>query len=278
MKKRLSCLLLASSGIALLLRLMQMLFGFEPETDLPIRGSIWGLLVPAVLMLLAVVWWAAVRPLPAKDGPALSQAFPMTKQALLLPVAGILLLGLSGFAWLAFGLLPATANAIAEDGTMIAVVVSSTVPTSTMLLLGALSLIMCLTLFPAVAACQVPKKTESRAFCGTLLLAAPVCLVVRVVLIYRIHSVDPTLSHYAVELLAMVCLAIAFYRLSAFGCGAGSTRPFLLYAGWAVTLSLATLADGHSLPDVLFYLGGAMTLLGLVQAKLHKPVPADDPN
>lgn len=278
MKKRLSCLLLVSSGAAFFLRLMQMHFGFEPDTGLPVHGSLWGLLVPVVLAILAVVWWMAVRPLPAKDSPALPQDFPMTKQHLFLPIAGVALVALSGLAWLAFGLLPSTANAVAEDGTLISVTVTSPIPVSTMVILGALSLVMALTLFPAVAACQVPKKAESRAFRGTLLLAAPVCLVVRLVLIYRIHSVDPSVSHYAVELLAMVCLTMAFYRLSAFGCGAGNTRRFLLYAGWAVVLSIATLADGHSLPDMLLYLGAALTLLGLLLARLCEPGPAEEAN
>lgn len=278
MKKQLSCLLLVSSGAAFFVRLMQMLFGFEAETDLPLRGSVWGLLVPAVLAVLAIVWWLAVRRLPAKDSPTLAQAFPMTKNGLLLPVAGSLLLGLSGLVWLATGLLPATANAMTADGTLVTMVVTSTIPPATMVLLGILGLLLALVLFLAAVACRVPRKPEGRTFPGALLLAAPVCLVVRVVLIYRIHSVDPSLSHYAVELLAMVCLTVAFYRLSAFGCGVGGTRSFLLYGGWAVMLSLATLSDGHSMPDLLFYLGGALTLLGLIQAQLTEAVPTDDPS
>ena len=277
MKKQLSCLLLVSSAAACGLRLMQMRFGFEAETGLPVRGSVWGLGLAAALAVLALVWLLAVRPFPAKDTPTVAQAFPMTgrKAVLALLAAGLLLVAVSGMVWVVTALRPAPL-VMAADGTLSPAALPGGITPSTMLFLGAVTLVMGLSLLPAVAA-SLAGREPSPGCSGTLLLVAPVCLVVRLVLVYRIHSVEPAVSRYAVELLAMVCLTMAFYRLSAFGCGVGGSRRFLRYAGWAVMLSLATLADGHGLADTLFYLGTALTLLGLILSRLGAAAPVGDP-
>ncbi len=263
MKKRLSVLLLASGGAAVI-RLLQAFFGYEAETGLPVRSLLFTLPVVALLLL----WPLAVRSLPADDTPALPQDFSLNKNELFLPVAGLLLVALNGLGWLVCGLLPGTASAVTGNGTMISVMTVGDVNPRTMTVLGLLSLVMAVTLFPAVAACRVQEESP-KPFQSSILLAAPVVLVIRLVLIYRINSVDPILSHSWVELLAMVCLTLAFYRLSGFGCGVGNSRRFALYAGWAVIFSVATLPDGHGFPDTLFYLGAALTMLGLLLPRLE---------
>ena len=263
MKKRLSVLLLVCSGAAVLVRLLQQFLGFEAGTGLPVHSLLFAL----PLIALALVWLAASRAVPSSDAPVIPRDFTLSKNMLFLPVAGVFLLLLSGIAWLFFGLMPQTSEAIAADGTLISVVTTGPVSFRTMVLLGILNLILGLSLLPLVAACRPegPKKP----FQPALALAAPVVLVVRLVLIYRVHSVNPVISAYAVELLAMICLTLAFYRLAGFGCGVGNSRRFVLFAGWAVMLSLATLADGHSIPDVLFYLGAPLVLLGLLLRRLE---------
>ena len=65
------------------------------------------------------------------------------------------------------------------------------------------------------------------------------------------------------ELLAVVFLALAFYRLSSFAFRAGRTRRFAVYAALAIAFCLATLADRPDPARLLFYLGGAVTLRGV---------------
>ena len=90
------------------------------------------------------------------------------------------------------------------------------------------------------------------------------CLVVRLVLTYRAVSVDPALADYYPELLAVVFLTLAFYRLSSFAFRAGRTRRFAVYTALAIALCLAALADRPDPARLLFYLGGALTLFGFL--------------
>lgn len=83
-------------------------------------------------------------------------------------------------------------------------------------------------------------------------------------LTYRVVSVDPSLTDYYTELLAVVFLALAFYRLSSFAFRAGRTRRFAVYAALAIAFCLATLADRPDPARLLFYLGGAVTLFGFL--------------
>lgn len=61
---------------------------------------------------------------------------------------------------------------------------------------------------------------------GNVLLAPVGILVVRLVAAYRQDSVNPTLAAYYIELLALVFLTLAFYRLSSFAFRPG--RPAAL--------------------------------------------------
>ena len=101
-----------------------------------------------------------------------------------------------------------------------------------------------------------------------------VCLVVRLVLVYRQDSANPVLAAYWVELLALVLVILALYRLSAFAYGAGRTRRFTLYAVPAILLCLAALADG-GLSSLLFNGGAALTLTGFLLQRLAALAPAE---
>jgi len=94
------------------------------------------------------------------------------------------------------------------------------------------------------------------------------------------NTVNPSLEEYYVELMALVFLALGFYRLSAFAFRAGRVRVFSVYCGASVILSLAALADaGKSieLPSLLLYLGGAAVLLGFLILLLAEPSAEEDP-
>ena len=235
-------LLAAIGGVgAFLLRLLQRSTGFEVDTGLPIPGNLYAILLVAWFVVLAAVCLLAARPLlPAdREDPPL---FPT---------------GFSG------------ASALTGSGETVTVFVtaqgSQLFSGREHLVVGLLSLLSAASLLPAVPACRIRPEGEARKpFQSPLLLVPVCCLVVRLVLTYRVVSVDPSLTDYYTELLAVVFLALAFYRLSSFAFRAGRTRRFAVYAALAIAFCLATLADRPDPARLLFYLGGAVTLFGFL--------------
>ena len=135
--------------------------------------------------------------------------------------------------------------------------------------MAVLSMLAAAGLFASLLACRRRDGAAPRPVNGNWLLIPAVSLVVRLVLTYRIDSVDPSLSAYYVELLALVFLCLGFYRLSSFAFRAGRTRRFALYAGASIVLCIAALADGSPyLSSTLLYIGGALTLLGFLLLRL----------
>lgn len=273
MKKYMLWPLLAviGGGSAFVLRLLQRGTGFEADTGLPIPGNPYAVLLAIWFVVVAAGCLLAARatlPADREDPPLFPAGFSVSSPGLLTPaVMGIFLLAASGVADLLFGV--SGASALTGSGEMVTVMVttrgSQLFSGGEHLLVGVLSLLMAVSLFPAIPACRVRPEGEARKpFQGALLLVPVCCLVVRLVLTYRAVSSDPSLTDYYPELLAVVFLTLAFYRLSSFAFRAGRTRRYALYAVLAITFCLATLAD---LPDparLLFYLGGALTLFGFL--------------
>ena len=279
MKKHLilPALSVLGGAVAFLLRLLQNRTGFEPDTGLPIPGNVPGLALVVLLAVLAAALCVLVWKLPkeADPGPAFPQDFSTTDTRLLtLPVMGVLLIALSGLLDLAGGFGITLGGPSLEDAYVLSAAMETYIPgpafsQKALLLMGLLSLASAGGLFLSVLSCR---PREGRAANGTLLLIAPAALVVRLVLVYRVDSVDPALEAYYVELLALVFLTLGFYRLSSFAFGAGRTRRFALYTGAAVVLSLAALTDGAAgISSTLLYLGGALTLLGFLLQRLCRP-------
>ena len=249
---------LVGGGAAFVLRLLQRSTGFEADTGLPIPGNL-----PAVLL---VVWFvvlaagcllAARKLLPSdRESPArFPSDFATASAGLLTPaVMGIFLLAASGVVELASGVMPGPL-AISADG-LTAPLESGFFTQRESLLAGVLSLLSAASLFPAIPACRSREGDAP---------AKPVCcLVVRLVLTYRAMSVNPSLADYYPELLAVVFLTLAFYRLSSFAFQAGRTRRFALYGVLAIAFCLAALADRPDLGRLLFCLGGALTVFGFL--------------
>lgn len=265
-------------------RLVQNRNGFEPTTGLPIPGHISGLALIVWLLLTAAVMALLAHRLPKDtgDGPAFPAAFTTGSSTLLcLPVAGVLLIALSGLVDLLEALtqtdLLARLRAAADPYAVLEDTTANLAPNA-QLLMGLLVLLAAAALLLAAVSCR--SREEPRPFNSELLLAMPVALVVRLVLIYRLDSTEPSVAAYYVELLALVFLTLAFYRLSSFGFQAGRTRRFALYAGLAAVFSMAALADGGPLlSSLLLYAGGAVTLLGFLLLRLAHPdeAPVPDP-
>lgn len=255
MKQRLTVpALSAALGLAgFLLRLLQNRTGFEADTGLPIPGNVPSILLPILLLAAVVLLLVAARALP--KGP---QSFPAPlreKQPLLLTVLvlGVFLMAASGIWSILSASSAASMQYLTADGLMLMEV--PTVSGTSARLMGLLAIVTAVSAFPAVAA--VCREGIS----PLPVLAAPVCLLARLVLAYRVHSVDPVLADYYPELLSLILLILAFYRLSGFAASCGSLRFYSVYAGLTAVLSLTLLADGIT-PAALLALGGAALLLG----------------
>ena len=275
---RFPLLILAGGAGAFLLRLLQRSSGFEAESGLPIPGNLPALALIVWFLILAAACFLAARawlPAEGEDSPLFPEGFSTASAGLLTPaVMGIFLLAASGVLDVAAGIFPGPL-VISADGTT-APLRDALFSQREYLLLGALSLLSAVCLFPAIPACRIRQTDEPhRPFQGPLLLVPVCCLVVRLVLTYRAVSVNPSLADYYPELLAVVFLALAFYRLSSFAFRAGRSRRFALYAALAIAFCLATLADFPDPSRLLFYAGGALALFGsLLQRAAALEAPA----
>lgn len=269
---------------AFVLRLLQDQTGFEAESGLPISGNPAGIALLVLLAAMAAVFWLLGRLLPAEDPeapPEFPAAFHTDSPALLtLAVGGVALMGLGGLVDVAevLGLLPQ--NLVNSRHALCAVLQAGGlgfVPLA-QLLLGLLLFLSSGGLFLAAAACR--GREAPRPLADWVLLPPAAVLVVRLVLTYRMDSVNPSLAMYYPELLALSFLTMGFYRLSSFAFQAGDTRRFSLYACMAVILCCAALADGSVyLSSILVYAGGAVAMLGFLLlrlATLPGPEPEDD--
>lgn len=261
-------LALGGGCAAFVLRLLQWRVGFEPDTGLPVPGAPFGAATALLAVLVMVLSGLLSRRLPkeSEGTPLFPQGFSTPEAGLLtLAVAGVFLMAVSGLADMAAGL------GVQGIPGMAAL---SAVSRREQLILGVLTAVSAVCLFPAVAACRLRPDGMARPFSGTLLLAPVVCLVIRLVLVYRQDSANPVLAAYWVELLALVLVILALYRLSAFSCGAGRTRRFVLYAVPAAALCLGALADGGALSSLLFNAGAALLLTGFLLQRLSN-LPAN---
>ena len=264
----------AGGAAAFVLHLLQKRTGFEAATGLPVPGHFAGYALAACFAALAAVLLLLTLRLPrdSGEGPGFPSGFKTANAALLvLPVVGLLLLVLSGLADLYESL--TSQNLLFQlktaAGSFAAPEEAAGFAGKTQLLLGLLTLLGAAALLPAALACRDPESGEAQPFNGTLLLGLPVVLVVRLVLTYRMDSVDPSLAAYYVELLALVFLTLVFYRLSSFAFSAGRTRRFALYASLAVVFSLSAMADGGPhISSLLLYAGGAVTALGFLLLRI----------
>ena len=263
MKKYLLALLPVLGGIAaFILRMLQLRTGFETSTGLPVAGNPYAYGLVVLLVVLAVVFFLLVRRLPAEktQPPSFQDAFSaIGAGGATLLVVGVFLLAVSGVYDIYSGLVAA--------------------PSRATMVMGILSILSAVCLFPVIPVCRrktADTEAAPRTLSGGYLLVPVCCFVVRLILVYRQDSLNPSLAAYYVELLALTFLCLALYRLSSFAYGAGRTRRFSIYAMMAIVLCAATLAERAGLSSMLLYAGGAVLLLGFLLLRLEAlAIPQD---
>ena len=252
-KKSLLTLCLGAAGMSL--RLLQNMTGFEPGTGLPIPGSIPGILLPVLLALSAVILFRMNSKGPV-EVPLSRLLNWKDKEGLVGILAGGCVMAFSGVLEIAnaFG---RTVTAVSADGMEIVTVSAGTGRSG--VVMGLLAVVAGICLLAGVAICRKTPDTEPQ-----ILLAVPVLLLARLIFAYRLYSVDPVLANYYLELLGLMLLILASYRLSGFAVQAGGPRMFGFYADLTAILAVTLLADGHS--AALLPLGGAAALEGFQRA------------
>ena len=262
-------LILIFSLIGCLAHLVQNIVGYESETALPTGSALTPLLFGVLLISSVVLALFALR-FP-KDDKRLSfaAAFASGRTDALLPLIGAFVIILSALPELAAGLgftpsgIPVVVTITERMGLISAIATA----------FGGCGLVV------AVVACCGTGKREASPFTSTVLLIPAIAELVRLVLIYREMCVYPTLSRYAIELLALCFAAMAFYRLASFAYRDSSTRAFLLYASISVVLCFATLTGSGRIFHRLHNLGCALALYGLIRLRLMNPgakAPAEE--
>lgn len=264
---------------AWVLRLLQNNTGFEADTGLPVPGDLAGLALVVLLAGLGAALAATALLLPKEEdpGPSLPRDFDTANTGLLtVPMCGVFLMALSGLADLAEGARLLPGGLVSSRHAIYGILLAGGLGYSArgQLLMGALTLASAAGLFLVVAGCR-RREGGVHPLPAALTLVPVGALVVRLVLTYRIDSVNPSLTMYYVELLGLVFMTLGFYRLSSFAFQAGRTRRFGLYAGAAVVLNLASLADGSAyLSSLLLSVGGAVTLLGFLLLRIARDIEA----
>ncbi len=283
MDKRYALPLTAALGgaAACVLRLLQNHTGYEPDTGLPIPGNFAALALAVLLVGLAAALLLTARLLPAEEdpGPILPKDFSTEDAGLLtIPMCGVFLLALSGLCDLAESAALLPEGLVSSRHAIYGILRAGGLGFSIrgQALLGTLTLASAVSLFPVLAGCRRREGGPRHKAPSAITLTPVAALVVRLVLTYRIDSVNPSLTMYYVELLALVFMTLGFYRLSSFAFQAGRTRRFGFYAAASLVLCAAALADGSAyLSSLLLYAGGALTLAGFLLLRLANSLEAE---
>lgn len=283
MDKRYALPLMAALGAAAacVLRLLQNHTGYEADTGLPIPGNFAALALAVLLVGLAAALALTARLLPAEEdpGPVLPRDFSTENPGLLcVPMCGVFLLVLSGLCDLAESLAILPVNLVSSRHAIYGILRAGGLGFSLrgQTLLGVLTLAAAVSLFPVLAGCRRREGGPKHKAPAAITLLPVAALVVRLVLTYRIDSVNPSLTMYYVELLALVFLTLGFYRLSSFAFQAGRTRRFGFYAAASLVLCAASLADGSAyLSSLLLYAGGALSLTGFLLLRIANQLEAE---
>lgn len=236
------------------LRFVQKRTGFEPDTGLPIQGNLPALALPVMLAVSAAVLLAlAVRTLP--KGPVerpFVRQFDLSRDGwLTTALVGAGIMAFSG-AWELADVLGGQGDAVLSADGMEIITRSAGGD-----LAGMLMAVMSI----AAGACLLVGLLMSRrseAVQPLPLMGVPLCLMVRLIFVYRVHSVNPVLTDYYLEVLSLAVLSLAFYRLSGFAVGAGSPRFLAAYTGMACVLALTLTVDGGS--AAILHLGAFVAL------------------
>ena len=227
------------------LRWMQLQVSFEKDTGLAVRGSMWPYLL-AVWLVVGAVYLAVVITRMQRRGRA---RLPMTFADAFRPDT-VLTPALS----LLFGLI------MVVGGLMLILRTPLAEPQRTLIMvLGAIAVLTGLS-YPVylLRAGEEEPPSALRA----VLAAFPIALFAFWLIVsYKMHIVNPTVSAYAPEIITIAAASIAFFRLAGFAFQRPQPAKALFWGSWAAFLCMLGMADSRYLGMQLLLIAAAGMLL-----------------
>lgn len=267
-------LAIGGGAAAFILRFLQLQRDIDPETGLLSSDSLFYWLLPVLFLVFMVLLAVLIQSLP-KGKQAPDSTLPDYFQSsdflpIMLLLAGIVLLGASGILETLSGI-----AARRSSGTLplsMAVAFSEVFTPALAIVEGVLTVLSAICLFPLCIVCHRAKRSNVDVN-GNLLLVPPLALMVRLVLAYRVGSIEPTLALWYVDILSLAALILSLFWLSSFSFQAGRPRRYVWMAVMTIILCAAALAGSTTLTARLLYGGALLLHLGLLFLKLDA-VPA----
>lgn len=246
-------------------RWVQNQVSFEAETGLAVPGSVWSYLVAAWMVVAAAV--LGMQCLRLKNQQRMhrpetfAEAFGNASR-----IAGIMACVFGGL--------------MALGGVILLVTLPATELQRPLLRILAVVAIAVGVTFPI----QLRGAAEREASAGTAVLAAlPIVLFAFWLIVsYKINIVNPTISAYAVEILALSAATIGFYQIAGFAFGRPKAVRSVFWCQFAAFLCLMTLSDSrYAGAQCMFAAAAGMLLLQswLVVAGVRpmSEIPAPEP-
>ena len=262
----LTCYVCALGAFGAFFRWLQMQVAADAETGM-MNPSVLNVLVPLTIICAAVVFYLRLKKL-GSDGKVLPTDFytALKGSSVLCPVISWVIGGVTTLGGV-IAMLNVSLDALRGLYTVIAA-------------LG----ILCGLSFPLI--CAAAHKRYSPGLTSLLMTLPIIMFCLWLIACYKANSNNPNLWAYAIEIITVCCLIIAFYYTAGFPYGKAKPRYAAFFCMMGAFLGIVILADGRYLGLQLMLLGSVGMLIMenwlLIQNRVDKadeaeaaPAPAD---
>lgn len=262
----LTCYVCALGAFGAFFRWLQMQVAADAETGM-MNPSVLNVLVPLTIICAAVVFYLRLKKL-GSDGKVLTTDFytALKGSSVLCPVISWVIGGVTALGGV-IAMLNVSLDALRGLYTVIAA-------------LG----ILCGLSFPLI--CAAAHKRYSPGLTSLLMTLPIIMFCLWLIACYKANSNNPNLWAYAIEIITVCCLIIAFYYTAGFPYGKAKPRYAAFFCMMGAFLGIVILADGRYLGLQLMLLGSVGMLIMenwlLIQNRVDKadeaeaaPAPAD---
>lgn len=227
------------------LRWLQNQASYEAETGLAVRGSIWPIAAAIWLVVGAIYFAAVVSRIQGKGRVRLPLKFAdaFRPEHVLIPAASLV----CGLVMLVGGALLVLRTPLDEPQRKLLQV------------LGGIAILTGVS-FPLylLRAGEEDPPSVVRTVLGTLPIAL---FAFWLIVSYKMHIVDPTVSKYAVEIITISAAAVAFFRMAGFVFESPKPGRALFWGSWAAFLCMMSLSDSRYFSEQLLLASAAGMLL-----------------
>lgn len=237
----LSCYVCALGAFGAFFRWLQMQVALDAETGM-MNPSVLNILVPLTIIAAAVVFYLRIKKL-GDAGKVLPEEFysALKGNSVLCPV----------ISWVI--------GAITAIGGIVAMLnVTLDAQRGLYTVIAALA-ILCGLSFPLI--CSAARKRYSPGLVSLFMTLPVVMYCLWLIACYRANSNNPNLWAYAVEIIAVCCLIIAFYYAAGFPFGRAKPRSTAFFCMMGAFLAIVILADGRYMGLQLVLFGSAGMLI-----------------